>query len=757
MSKKSYKLILFAIGIIVVGMIIIIIGAEDYSNNNQVAPNQYEFADNDENEIKQREVSMDYDIVASRTRADPIYYVGVDNCKICHSEKEEGWRNTSHGKDFKPGGIYPPVNNRADDLNLTGSCAFCHVVGMGDSESGGFDPNEWWSNDTATTDQSVGNIDLIGIQCEACHGPGSFHVEYQTGRYCADCKMDGEDEETHDMVVSPNELKGNPSVEESCYANGESYCHSSGSHDKYTPWKASMHSNQDQLKAEVVGEEPHGLNSYCARCKSPSQYDPEISLDNAEEYDADEWHGIGCADCHDPHSNEFEYQLRTPIEDSCTICHTNEKAEPEPGSEPHHTQKEAYGGYMGIGVEGSKGMAGVTCVDCHMWGTPSVGHGYYVSDAINIEKHETHSFEPTTQACADCHSDLMFRLPEHERPNNNTGGNEELWNEWDEWGEEWNETVEMWESVIEDWKSDYERIFKNVEANWEAAGIAFTSAKENGTIGEDTLTKAQALLDDAEWNIGLSNDGSHGVHNNDFFADLLNYANVNSQIVLEMVNMNGPPIANAGKDVLVDTGEEVTLNGSASSDIDGTIITYYWDFGDGTKGPENEITHTYDSEGTYIVTLTVTDDSGAMDTDTIRVYVVTPREIPEIPEPVDLTAIEQKNSEQDTKLVEKDTKDAEQDKKIENTTSGGDDDSEQVETNKKDINGLQDSVSSLKAVLVGGLIVVLIISLANGYFRMVNVKNEFTKTKDGIVDTVERTIERMKPKEEMKQIQEEKP
>jgi len=63
------------------------------------------------------------------------------------------------------------------------------------------------------------------------------------------------------------------------------------------------------------------------------------------------------------------------------------------------------------------------------------------------------------------------------------------------------------------------------------------------------------------------------------------------------------------------------FDGSGSSDNDGTIVSYDWDFGDGNTGSGEIINHTYDAEGTYTVTLTVTDDDGATDSDSQNVSV----------------------------------------------------------------------------------------------------------------------------------------
>ncbi len=56
--------------------------------------------------------------------------------------------------------------------------------------------------------------------------------------------------------------------------------------------------------------------------------------------------------------------------------------------------------------------------------------------------------------------------------------------------------------------------------------------------------------------------------------------------------------------------EDIYFNASDSSDPDGTIETYEWDFGDNTTDTGETVTHRYSSSGTYAVQLTVTDDSG---------------------------------------------------------------------------------------------------------------------------------------------------
>jgi PKD repeat protein len=69
-------------------------------------------------------------------------------------------------------------------------------------------------------------------------------------------------------------------------------------------------------------------------------------------------------------------------------------------------------------------------------------------------------------------------------------------------------------------------------------------------------------------------------------------------------------------------GLSCTFDASGSSDGDGTVASYSWDFGDSTPVVGSATTdHTFSAANSYPVTLTVTDDDGAQDDLTINVVV----------------------------------------------------------------------------------------------------------------------------------------
>jgi PKD repeat protein len=84
---------------------------------------------------------------------------------------------------------------------------------------------------------------------------------------------------------------------------------------------------------------------------------------------------------------------------------------------------------------------------------------------------------------------------------------------------------------------------------------------------------------------------------------------------------NRAPAADAGPDQTAAAGAAVTLNGSVSADPDGTITSYLWTFEGGVTAAGTTVSHTYAAVGTYVATLTVTDDRGAQGTDTATITV----------------------------------------------------------------------------------------------------------------------------------------
>jgi PKD repeat protein len=73
---------------------------------------------------------------------------------------------------------------------------------------------------------------------------------------------------------------------------------------------------------------------------------------------------------------------------------------------------------------------------------------------------------------------------------------------------------------------------------------------------------------------------------------------------------------------------DVAFDASASTDPDGSIASYRWDFGDGNGASGRTATHRYTDGGTFTVTLTVTDDKSAVDSTSTTVTVQLPNRAP---------------------------------------------------------------------------------------------------------------------------------
>jgi hypothetical protein len=100
-------------------------------------------------------------------------YVGVSNCKMCHSDIHKSWEEKKHARAFEL------LVAAKQDKNE--KCLPCHTTGYG---QGGFVDAEK-------------SADLKGITCEACHGPGGNHngdpskiTRIPPATVCTRCHMD---------------------------------------------------------------------------------------------------------------------------------------------------------------------------------------------------------------------------------------------------------------------------------------------------------------------------------------------------------------------------------------------------------------------------------------------------------------------------------------------------------------------------------------------------------------------------------------
>jgi len=105
------------------------------------------------------EVSRENRAALARIAKPPLQgkaYVGSQACSRCHPEAFEKWSSTYHSSATKDLSI--------DHQEQNPDCLACHAMGLG--KPGGY-PQE--------------KVDLSGVQCETCHGPGEGHPPGRLG------------------------------------------------------------------------------------------------------------------------------------------------------------------------------------------------------------------------------------------------------------------------------------------------------------------------------------------------------------------------------------------------------------------------------------------------------------------------------------------------------------------------------------------------------------------------------------------------
>ena len=455
--------------------------------------------------IGQYEVSLTVndEVDASTLWITAAEYVGVGTfggatpsspeCGVCHSSKADSWANTSHAT--------------STERNMTTSymnqgCMSCHATGF-DSTAWSDDLGFLFPATGAGVYDSVLAIEPsqalgFGVQCEACHGPGSEHAGY----------------------TSMNETS-------SSYNSAVcAQCHDEPSHHpEVVAWDVSLHGSY----ADITGN-GHAGSSSCTRCHTAQGFVEEtIRGGAAASYDHPD--PVTCAACHDPHDAPGPANLRRgSVAEACTACHTLRLSG---YSGIHHSHQ----GSMLAGIDGMElpgydypvsahSQVSEACAECHMAGLPGFLTDAVAAEEISIGEASRivggHTFDVVGMwqfagdtvetefvndvGCIECHGPVST------------------------------EFVEISKQSIMDLLDELKAMLPILEADsrgFKAGNPVFTGA-------ELTAAEEAAAFN---WYF-VTNDGSYGVHNHDYAASLLRASIAEVQITSvpgEIVSITDAP------------------------------------------------------------------------------------------------------------------------------------------------------------------------------------------------------------------------
>ena len=172
-----------------------------------------------------------------------------------------------------------------------------------------------------------------------------------------------------------------------------------------------------------------------------------------------------------------------------------------------------------------------------------------------------------------------------------------------------------------------------IDSNWNS-----NSVNDDETHKGVDLEEADGDDDlDSKTNYGDSGDPyTSGSFRNDSYPNSLAYNGTESGWKIDNIRLDGDNVIidisflskpNAVAEVNenpIAEGLEVQFYGDESSDEDGNIVSYTWDFGDGEFAYVDNPTHTFNQNGSYEVKLTVCDNHNLCDSMTLTIFVNKP-------------------------------------------------------------------------------------------------------------------------------------
>lgn len=264
---------------------------------------------------------------------------------LAWDSKENKWFDLQPTERFRPDDW---MHWTKGSMTWNNMCADCHSTNLQKN----YNP----ASDTYATTWSI-----IDVSCEACHGPGSAHIEYVRAKsYRVGKKKKGAY-----LYLTP----GLSNVEQ---VNQCARCH-------------SLRSNQT---THFTHDETY-LDQYLPEVPFPELYYPDGQI-LSEVYvfgsftQSRMYHqGVKCTDCHNPHSTKVKF----PDNRLCTQCHL--KADFD--SPSHHFHQA--------------GGAGSKCVDCHMPGRIYMGNDFRRDHSLRVPRPDLSLRYNVPNACQNCHAD----------------------------------------------------------------------------------------------------------------------------------------------------------------------------------------------------------------------------------------------------------------------------------------------------------------------------------------------------------------
>ncbi len=313
---------------------------------------------------------------------------------------------------------------------------------------------------------------------------------------------------------------------------------------------------------------------------------------------------------HNVHRNDM-------LSSDCECCHSSG------GRTPVYTDSSA----------GGSGLAPISCVGCH-GRDEDMGHdSESLGRGAGLRQHHT---DAGVTACMNCHSDAdpanYTPVGEDVLPNYyaNPGSNHPLIpvDPCNPNGSEGAFAGTLL-GLDNDGNLAYDTADPACSVNVQPTANA--GGPYNGTVGNPVSFDGSASSDpdgsivSYDWDFGDGNSGtgvspSHSYASDGNFTVSLTVTDNNGGTDMDSSTAsiappaNVPPVADAGGPYNGTVGSPVSFDGSASSDPDGSIVSYDWDFGDGNSGTGVSPTHSYASDGNFTVSLTVTDNNGGTDT-----------------------------------------------------------------------------------------------------------------------------------------------